>query len=313
MVIAPLPAPAQGRTVRGNWIPQPLRLLAAILYLAVLLAVGAWAINDRLPPPVDLTGLWFWGALLPLTISRLITEPFFSRPADAITNALTVIAATAAIDGSTAMVPADQLALAQWALIGLALTVLALSALAIGFKDLRGRPATVAFQASRVAGVAGRGALLYSLYLLLVSWAAFAMRSEHAAAVGLLWLFVLVAPFERIAFRLPRRTEAPAEVWVEGMLDPRILVVRAGGGTTLRVGAEVSWPSGARGHIVDVTSLLPEPRASVGLLGSAVPATGGAGLIGSPDRDVVGWVGSGTNSAVLKVRFRDEEPGRLPL
>jgi uncharacterized protein len=311
MVIAPLPVPAFGKRGRGTWIPQPLRLLAAVVYLGVFLALGAWAVNDKLPPPVDLTGLWFWGALLPLTISRLIMEPFFSRPADAITNSLTVIAAAAAINVSAAAAPADQVALAQRALIGLALLVLALSAVAIAFKDLRGRVATVAFQASRIVSLAGRGAVLYSLYLLLVSWAAFATSSERAATVGLLWVFVLVAPFERIAVRLPARGEPATEVWVEGMLDPRILVIRAGAGTALRVGAEVSWPSGARGHIVDVTSLLPEPRASVGLLGSAVPATGEAGVIGGPDRDVVGWVGSGTNSAELKVRFRDEEPGRL--
>jgi hypothetical protein len=311
MEIAPLAVPGRHPTSRERWIPQPLRLVAAFVYVAAFLAVGATAVNGVVPPPADLSGLWFWGALLPLTVSRLIMEPFFSRPADAITNALTVIAATAAVDVSAAIAPPDQVGLAQRALIVAASVVLALSAVAIALKDAKGRWATLASRASRLCAVAGRGPVAYSLYLLLVGWAAFSPTSHQAIAVAFLWLLVLLAPLERIAALLPRGPSDARDLWVESVLDPRLLGVRASPGTALPVGAQVTWPSGARGYIVDVTSLLPEPRASVGLVGSATPAVGEVGTIGPSDRDVVGWVASGTKSAELRVRFRDEEPGRL--
>lgn len=308
--IAPLPSPAPQRA-GPHWISQPVRLLAAIAYVAVFLAVSGAFVNDQVPPPIELSGLWFWGGLLPLTISRLIMEPFFSRPADAITNSLTVIAATTAIDVASSAAPMGLVGAAQQALIAYGTIVLILSAGAVALKDFSGTIKALAARASRLAAIGGRGAVIFSLYLAFVTWAAFVASPERVIAVSVLWALVLLAPLERIAGRfLPGRTMV-TQAWVESILDPRLVIVRARAGTQLIIGASAAWPSGARGHIVDVTSLLSEPRATVGLVGSAVPAVGEWAEIGETDPDVVGWVSNGTKPDELRVRLLDGTPGRL--
>jgi uncharacterized protein len=64
-------------------------LLAYIgcLFLASRIALGAWV------PPTSDKGLWFYSALAALLLGNLILSPFFTKPADAISYAVTGIIA----------------------------------------------------------------------------------------------------------------------------------------------------------------------------------------------------------------------------
>lgn len=81
-------------------LPQALRLTAAAVYVGYLLGLGLY-LNDSLPPPFGLTGLWFYAAFAAIVLGDFIIEPFFTKPADALANAVAVlVAASVSLNGA---------------------------------------------------------------------------------------------------------------------------------------------------------------------------------------------------------------------
>src|SRR5688572_19771986 len=149
--------PAQsgaGATSRGS-LPQPKRLLAAAGYTVILLIL-AQALHGTFWPPFGLSGLWFYAAFGALLLGEFITEPLFTRPADALANAIALTVASASVSFGDAQVEhSPALAGRLFFMIYGALVVL-LASLAIAFKDREGPAKRFAESATTIVGHIGR-------------------------------------------------------------------------------------------------------------------------------------------------------------
>jgi hypothetical protein len=71
---------------------QRVRLGILIAYIVCLFGASRIALGTWMPPTSD-KGLWFYSALAALLLGNLILSPFFTKPADAISYAVTGIIA----------------------------------------------------------------------------------------------------------------------------------------------------------------------------------------------------------------------------
>lgn len=70
-----------------NQIGQKTRLAALFLYVGLLFCASKFALGYWLPPTSE-KGLWFYSGLAALLLGNLIVTPYFTKPVDAISNAV---------------------------------------------------------------------------------------------------------------------------------------------------------------------------------------------------------------------------------
>ena len=76
---------------------QKTRLVALFLYIALLFCASRLALGSWLPPTTE-KGLWFYSGLAALLLGNLIVTPYFTSPANAITNAVASMVGLLAIN-----------------------------------------------------------------------------------------------------------------------------------------------------------------------------------------------------------------------
>jgi hypothetical protein len=76
---------------------QLTRLVILIAYLALLFLASKLAFKSWLPPTSE-KGLWFYSGLAALLLGNLLVTPFFTKPVDAIANAVAAFVALLAVN-----------------------------------------------------------------------------------------------------------------------------------------------------------------------------------------------------------------------
>lgn len=289
---------------RGG-LSQPARLVIAITYVVGLLLLGLY-LNDRLLPPFGISGLWFYAAFAALILGDFILEPFFTRPADALSNGVALVFAAASVSLAEAQIAESAAEAVRAALIGLGFLVIALAVLAVVFKDSWGFRSKVSRYCSFVVARLGRGRTLWSVVLFAVGYAAFADDAGKVAALYLAWVLIFaVGPLERLARLVHRRPKLATPIGViERIEDPGIAVGRFPSGTALDLGDQVRVvESDAVGTVVDLTTLVEEPVARIALTSdSHIPIGASVEQLDHPDgASVIGHVGDGTTLAELHI------------
>ena len=74
-----------------------------ILFVVSYLALGSWL------PPVGVKGFWFYSALLSLLLGSRIVSPFYTKPADAISNAIPALIALLLVNNWSAWAADERL------------------------------------------------------------------------------------------------------------------------------------------------------------------------------------------------------------
>lgn len=83
-----------------NKISQPHRLIIWIIYLLALLGVSWFLFKSPIPPTAE-QGLWFYSCLASIVLGELITSPYFTSPADVISNSIAAIISLLAVNAWT--------------------------------------------------------------------------------------------------------------------------------------------------------------------------------------------------------------------
>lgn len=78
-------------------LSQQTRLAILIAYVAALLAASKFALGSWIPPTSE-KGLWFYAGLAALLLGNLLLTPFYTPPADAISNAVAAVMALLAVN-----------------------------------------------------------------------------------------------------------------------------------------------------------------------------------------------------------------------
>jgi hypothetical protein len=308
--------------VRKPSLAQPARLAAVVVYALAFLAVGRF-VQGQFLPPADLGGLWFYAGVAALLLGAFLQEPFYGTPADALLNGVALAIAMIVLATTGAQADRGVVELGRYLLMGYAAVVIAVAAIAVGFKDEVGLPARVAAASARLARAFGSGLVLYSIVFFAAVYAAFANDAGALAALYLTWVvFFELAPIERlIAFVGGARRASSAFGKVEQVIiDPGLVIIRAARDTAVEVGAQLELGEPPRtAVVVNRTTLLGEPRLHVAV------ASGTAVHVGSdvrprvapPVPDLVGFTDIGTTLSDLKVELvaggatRGLEVGRL--
>lgn len=71
-------------------LSQPSRLIIWILYIFALLGLSCYLYNSPIPPTSE-QGLWFYSCLASIVLGELITSPYFTSPADVISNTIAAL------------------------------------------------------------------------------------------------------------------------------------------------------------------------------------------------------------------------------
>ena len=115
-------------------LSQRARLAILIAYLALLFGASKAALGTWLPPTSE-KGLWFYSGFAAILLGNLLVTPFFTKPVDAISNAVAAIIGLLAVNilGASQYSGFDRF---LWLLaVGFAVVVLIAGILAIVMKD----------------------------------------------------------------------------------------------------------------------------------------------------------------------------------
>lgn len=117
-----------------NSLGQKTRLVALFLYIALLFYASKLALGTWLPPTTE-KGLWFYSGLAALLLGNLIVTPYYTKPADAISNAVASIIGLLAVSVWTSPIRTGFDKFVWSVAVSYVTLVLATSILAIVFKD----------------------------------------------------------------------------------------------------------------------------------------------------------------------------------
>jgi hypothetical protein len=212
-------------------------------------------------------GIWLLAALLGLLLGKLLVEPFYTRPVEAMANAIAVLVATAYVDPSDFAISVELASGGKALLLAYGVLVALASVFAIALKDL---PAARQWGevASDTARSLGRTPVIYSVLYFASVYATFGDSAERVFVLLLAWAVVALAQPVESALAFARRlagSKQPKSVGVVIALeDPRTVLVRLPDGPFVEMGRTVALgSSGKPGKIADLSEVLDEPVARV--------------------------------------------------
>ena len=182
----------------ADTLSQRARLTVMVVYIAAFCGVCYIAQGSYLPP-TDQNGLWFYAAIAALLLGGFIDQPFFTKPNDAMTNAV-----GAAIGIVPIAIPPSDAIEGAWIIRYLVLiaviVVILSSALAMWFVSSQNELLRSLSQLSaRVSGMLGAPRVLFSAVFVYALWA---FHSDNALELLILlsgWVFLIVGrPLEHL-------------------------------------------------------------------------------------------------------------------
>jgi hypothetical protein len=192
-----------------------------------------------------------------LLLTTALTEPFFTRPADALVNGIATLLLAVTFPRAAGIVSgASRVAVASGKVIlfGYGMAVVALSLMAI-LTFSANAPSRLSIATSRLSRIMGSARVVYSLMLLLSSYAVYSRSPWIMASLVAAWIVIaVVRPLERLAeaglFRLRLTAEPRGEV--VGTKNPGLAEVMFPAGTGVGAGNSVSADTHG-GLVLDVT------------------------------------------------------------
>ena len=215
-------------------LSQFTRLLILIVYVVLLFITSKLAFDSWIPPTSE-KGLWFYSGLAALLLGNLLVTPFFTKPVDAISNAVAAIVALLAVNiwGLGKFTSFDKF---MWCATCIYIVMVLLSSiLAIAFKE-SSTPTRQKISKSLylLSDVAGKSRLVFSAVFLFALITFHRNTPREYLIIGMAWvLFVGLQPLETLANLFRRWLEvwrAPTIVTpfgeVVGHQIPGIVLVR---------------------------------------------------------------------------------------
>lgn len=168
-------------------LSQRQRLIVAVVYLTVLWAVYM-LIGRTIPQSNEHAIFWFYSAALMIVLGRYVVEPFFTTPADAIVNALTLLITLGTLSAS------DRSALFGYTVLWYyGLSVMALGAVAIFTKDFRQAALQYIARASYgLTELMGKAHVIFTFLYLTASWSFFAVTGDLGIFILAIALWICV-------------------------------------------------------------------------------------------------------------------------
>jgi len=249
-------------------------------------------------PPFGLVGLWFYAAFAALVLGEFITEPIFTRPADALANAVALLVASVSVSLSVAQTDPGTARAGRFFFLAYGAAIVLMASFAIVMKDSSGRMKRSAEAATEVVQRFGSARWIFTLLLFGSAYAAFASDAYRVALVYLAWFGILVLrPFEALLALIGRRSQPRAALagHVAGLEDPGVLLLQLNRGASVRLGSRARVGT-AEGRIVDITSLAEAPLARLSLDKPTTVAVGAGVTVMTDDagEELVGHVSEGT-------------------
>ncbi len=292
---------------------QPIRLFAALGYLAILVATSG-LLTGALLPPFDLRGAWLYTAAVSLIINRSLVEPFFTRPADALATAAVIFIAVTTGSSAGGEVPPNAVAAGRYWFAAYSLAVVLLAAAAILLKD-QPRLGFVAQAATRLVRSLGRSDVGFGALMVATAISAFAAEPSKLFVVLVLWLVIVeAAPIESLLHVVQSVRLMSGELGhVEAIQDPQTFLARINPTAGVDVGALVLvGPKRVQAVVVDVTRILARPGIRATLAQSG-PLSVGWPVYRAPEHPhpVIGWVEAGTETQALVLRAEPQVAASL--
>lgn len=189
-------------------LSQKSRLVALFLYIVLLFNASRLALGSWLPPTTQ-KGLWFYSGLAALLLGNLIITPYYTKPADAISNAVASIIGLLAVNvwASPGRIGFDKFV---WTVTtGYVALVLTTSIFAIVLKDASRnlwQRASRSFFA--LSNAIGSPKAVFSVVFLFALATFHRDRPREYLVIGLAWaLTVALRPFEAALVVLHRLWE----------------------------------------------------------------------------------------------------------
>ena len=216
---------------------QPARLLILVLYLVVLagaskIALGVWI------PPLNETGLWFYSGVAAILLGSLLVTPYYTPPADAISNAVAAVVAMAAVNIWTPTTYTDFDRLLWISTLLFLILVIGASVVSIVLKDTD-RPTLqrLAKSLAIFSSTVGTPKVVFSAVFLFALVTFHRTSVEEAMIIGLAWaILIALRPLEtganlirrwREIFRGADGTDYLGEV--VGRQHPNVFLIRERG------------------------------------------------------------------------------------
>jgi uncharacterized protein len=296
-------------------LTQPGRLIAAAIYLGLLLLVGR-ILTGRLPTP-DAIGLWFYVGAANLVVSRLIVEPFFTRPADAITAAVALAMAVVAIDyPAGAAVSKDVFNAGRTIFLIYAVVVVLIAGVAVLLKDT---PSTqpIARAATAIVGTVFRSTYTYSALFLASVYLSFGRSAADIAILYLTWFVVAPHPIEGLARLAARLTASQPDEYgrIVAVLEPQTIDVEMSRSAVAKTGERIWFPElKTWATVVDVSGMRSRQRCRL-VLDEVRPIAAGDELfrVNQSAVEIVGRVAPGSQVSELMVEIAQDQFSALAI
>lgn len=175
--------------------------MAAAVYIAGFVLLG-WLVLDQALPELGPRGAWFYSGAAMLLLSAALVDPFYTRPADCIVNAVAAGLMTSAFPvtaGLEAGASSSAIQTGRALLLGFFATMVVAGLLAAVLKDEAGWRGRAGANAARICRRFGTSRVLFSLTFLGSVYAVYSRLPSVAAVLFLAWIVVfIVRPAERM-------------------------------------------------------------------------------------------------------------------
>jgi uncharacterized protein len=184
--------------VLANTLSQRTRFIIMVAYIAAFCGVCYLALGSYIPP-ADESGLWFYAAIAALLLGGFIDQPFFTKPNDAMANAVAAAIAIVPVAVSSSNMIQGASLVRYAVLIAIVVTILAsaLSMWLVGSTNEILR--SLSHVSARVSGMLGAPRVLFSAVFVHALWA---FHSDNVGEVLILvsgWVFLIVGrPLENL-------------------------------------------------------------------------------------------------------------------
>lgn len=236
--------------------------LAVLALSLVLLCIACFAVSGSFLPSVDSSGLWFYSAAFALLLGDLVVEPWYSRPADSVTNASAVLLASLTASSADLEVSANAFATGRTICIAFALVVLLFGLAAMISRREPPRTPSRFHRATYIVSTTfGRANVIFWLYFVVTATAAYAREPEKLMVLYLTGGLLLGAQPIRLAterlIRLARSEEDDSDTYlvVERVGEPHTAFLRGGAGVPPAIGAEITRKGERVGVVVAASEL----------------------------------------------------------
>jgi uncharacterized protein len=179
-------------------LSQQQRFFVALIYV-VLITVIFVSFGGTLGEIVDDTsdiGIWFCSGALLIIFGIYITEPFFNRPVDTITNSITVLLALLAFPNKNRLIGYRLIFI-------ITLLLLILSLITVFFKDSKAK--IIKFIHFVVMSV-GNARFIFSPIYLAAAYSFFGLNQKHTEFVLIVLLWICLCVFDPVAWAFSRIT-----------------------------------------------------------------------------------------------------------